>query len=247
MTFFEQTVITTESKMNVEPYTRFSIWDGERPVGQYITRDLIMSSENYYFIEELVEHSDDGINLDYETTHIVTEGFVKENGEEILKIIESGEDGYVQGKYIKIFAPKFPSLKEWNHKYRECNEKWVTADEFQEQILDHLGEATYEKVLDAIKDGKTIEWRYLACEHYTDSIFQSSGGCPYIQLFADGQNLGWTEDHPHREYKKLEDGRTIAIGEPTVYYDILLAHDVGKWKFKTHRIGSLHCWIKETN
>jgi hypothetical protein len=232
----------------IEPNTRFTLWDGNKPVGEYLVHIFEMIDEIYYSIEEIIPHSEDGINLDWEERKSIFDGFCKENTEEIIRLISTGEDGTVKGKYIKILSPRFPSLKEWNHKYRECHEKWVTEDEFEEKILNPIGEATYEKVWDAINDGKTIEWRYINCNYYKDSISNSGSRIDYIQMFADGKNIGWCEDHPHREYKKLEDGRTIAIGEPTVYYNILLSHkSTDGYEVKTHRIGSLFCWVKREN
>lgn len=240
----------TEDKLDIEKHTRFTIWDGQRPVGEFIVKVYDYTSESDYCIEKVLQFSEDGINLDYEETRIITEGFCKEHTEDILNVIATGEDGYVAGKYIKVLTPRFPSLKKWNPKFLECHEVWMKEGEFEEKVLDVLGEATYEQVWDAINEGKVISWRYISPYWYKESCRDSRGGCTHIQLFADGKNLGWIEDHPHREYKKLDDGRTVAVGEPTVYYDILLAiKSVDGYEVKTHQHWgrNLTCWIKESH
>lgn len=237
--------MSEKEELGIENYTRFTIWDGNKPIGEYVVRIFEMIDEIYYTIEEIIPHSEDGINLDWEEKKAIFDGFCKENTEEIIRLISTGEDGYVKGYYIKVLSPKFPSLKEWNVKFQVCREKWVHEDEFEEQVLNIIGKATYEKVWEAFNDGKWITWRYINCNYYTDSISNSGSRIDYIQLFGNGENLGWCEDHPHREYKKLEDGRTIAIGEPTIYYDFLLKIlDNGQWLVKSGRIDSLHCWVK---
>ena len=235
-----------ESKLNVEHNTRFSIWDGNRPIGEYLVHIFEMPSEVFHEIQEVIPHSENGRDLDWEEVKSIREGFCKDNCEDILKVIATGEDGYVKGKYIKVLTPSFPLPKSWNPKYIECHEMWMKEGEFEEKVLDVIGEADYEQVWKAFNDGKWITWRYINQEHYKESVTRSAGGCTHIQLFADGENLGWCEDHPHREYKKLEDGRTVAIGEPTLYYDFLLKTDgEGHWLVKSGRTGrSLFCWIK---
>lgn len=240
--------MSKKEELEIEDHTRFTIWDGNKPIGEYLVNIFEMISEIYYTIEEIIPHSEDGINLDWEERKAIFDGFCKENTEEIIKTVATGEDGYVKGKYIKLLSPRHPFLKKWNHKYCECHEKWATEDEFEEKILKPIGEATYEKVWEEFNNDKWISWRYINCNYYTDSISDSCSRIDYIQIFADGRNIGWCEDHPHREYKKLEDGRTVAIGEPTIYYDFLLKTDEnGKWLVKSGRIGSLHCWVKREN
>lgn len=238
--------VNMDEKLELENYTRFSVWDKNKPLGEYIVRIYEYIDEVDYSIETLIKHSENGIDLDYEETRTIQDGFCKDNTEKILKILESGEDGYVKGHYIKILTPSFPLPKSWNPKYIECHEKWLKEDEFKKEVLDVIGKATFEQAMEAFNAGKWIAWRYINQEFYTDSVTKSAGRCDYIQLFADGENIGWCEDHPHREYKKTEDGRNIAVGEPTIYYDLLLATDKnGKWLVKSGRTGrSLFCWIK---
>ena len=132
--------------------------------------------------------------------------------------------------------------KKFNPKHIECKEKWLNKNEFQAEILDKIGEVSYLEVRDVIKhQNKTITYRYINEATYDESISQSGHRIRYIQLFADGKNLGWCEDHPKMTLKELEDGRKIWIGNPTIYYDFIL----NAYELDIHRIGTLNVWLKK--
>lgn len=229
-----------ESRLDVEHNTRFSIWDGNRPLGEYLVHIFEMPSEVFHEIEEVIPHSEDGVNLDWEEVKVIREGFCKDHCEEILKVIETGEDGYVDGKYIKVFPASFPLPKSFNPKFLECHERWMKEGEFEEKVLDVIGEVTYDEVMDAINKGKSITYRYINQEFYKGSWRNSGGRISYGQIFADGENLGWYVNHPKCTYKKLEDGRTIRVEKDVIDYDILN----NAYKLGIHRTRGLFCWIK---
>ena len=231
-----------EEKLDVEEYTRFTIWDGNKPTGEYMITEFEMIDEIYYTIIEIIPHSQDGINLDWEERKSIFDGFCKENTKEIIDVLVTGEDGYVKGKYIKVLSPSFPLPKSWNPKFLECHEMWMHDGEFQEKVLDVLGEVTYDQVMDAINDGKTITYRYINQEFYKGSWKNSGGRISYGQIFADGENIGWYVVHPKCTYKKLEDGRTIRVEKDVIDYDILN----NAYKLGIHRTKGLFCWIKRT-
>ena len=244
MSFMDQARImlpmSEKEVLAIEPNTRFTIWDGNKPVGEYLVHIFEMTDEIYYSIEEIIPHSENGIDLDWEERKTIFDGFCKENTEEIIRLIATGEDGTVKGKYIKVFSPSFPLPKSWNPKFLECHEMWMKDGEFQEKVLDVIGEVTYDEVMDAINKGKSITYRYINQEFYKGSWRNSGGRISYGQIFADGENLGWYVNHPKCTYKKLEDGRTIRIEKDVIDYDILN----NAYKLGIHRTRGLFCWIK---
>lgn len=121
---------------------------------------------------------------------------------------------------------------------RGNTEIWTKEGEWTKDVLDPMGEASFEEIKQAIEEGKDLTYRYIAENHYTESIFNAGRRIRYSQIFIDGKNAGYFEDHPHIEYKTLEDGRTVAIGEPTIYYDLILECR------NIHRLRSVYVWIK---
>ena len=118
-------------------------------------------------------------------------------------------------------------------------EIWTDEYNWINKVLTPMGEASFEEIKQAIDENKKVTYRYIVENHYTESISNAGSKINYSQIFIDGKNAGYFEDHPHREYEKLEDGRTIAIGEPTIYYDLILKHNI-------HGIGSVYVWIGES-
>ena len=118
-------------------------------------------------------------------------------------------------------------------------EIWTDEYNWISKVLTPMGEAKYEEIQKAIEDNKKVTYRYIVENHYTESIYKAGSKISYSQIFIDGENAGYFEEHPHREYEKLEDGRTVAVGEPTIYYDLILKHNI-------HRIGSVYVWIGES-
>lgn len=86
----------------VKENLRFSIWTKKNgydvPMGEYIIKNDT--------IYEVIPHSKNGRDLDYETTELVTDGFAYGYADTILKILSDGEDKYIGKNYIKIFTPR---------------------------------------------------------------------------------------------------------------------------------------------
>lgn len=86
----------------VKENLRFGIWTKKSgydvPMGEYIIKNDT--------IYEVIPHSKNGRDLDYETTELVTNGFAYEYADSILKILFDGEDEYIGKNYIKIFTPR---------------------------------------------------------------------------------------------------------------------------------------------
>ena len=100
----------------------------------------------------------------------------------------------------------------------------------QEETIDNLGGTTGFKIY-SVSDENTPSTNGLLL-HIGKTDTNNT------QIFIDGKNAGYFEDHPHVEYETLEDGRTVAIGEPTIYYDLILECR------NIHRIKSVYVWIK---
>lgn len=100
-------------------------------------------------------------------------------------------------------------------------------------VLEVMGEADYNKVSSALEEGKDVVYRYLYQHDFSKGYGNDKHFSEYCQIFVDGENCGYCEDHPHREYVHLEDGRVVATGNPTLYYDVLLDRRV-------QRVGSLN-------
>ena len=232
-----------EKQLDIEQYTRFAIWNENKPIGQYLIfiSDITLDNTIEYNIEKVIEYSEDGINLAWEDTKLIWDGFVHEKAEQIVDIIANGEDNYVDGYYIKIFTPMKPKFK-WNNPiYLDCKSPHLKASEFQEKILDKIGETTYLEVRDAIEQGKKITYRYINEIYYKDDMLRNGSRIRYSQIFVDGENLGWCENHPKMTLKELKDGRKIWIGNPTIYYDFInKAYELG-----LTRTNSLNCWMKK--
>lgn len=119
-------------------------------------------------------------------------------------------------------------------------EIWTDEYNWTKKVLEPMGEASFEEIKQAMAENKKLTYRYIVENHYTESIKDAGSKISYSQIFIEGENAGYFEEHPHREYKKLEDGRTIAIGEPTIAYDLLFEYK------NIRRVGSVYVWIGES-
>ena len=119
-------------------------------------------------------------------------------------------------------------------------EIWTDEYNWTKKVLEPMGEASFEEIKQSMAENKKLTYRYIVENHYTESIKDAGSKIRYSQIFIDGVNAGYFEEHPHREYKKLEDGRTIAIGEPTIAYDLIFEYK------NIRRVGSVYVWIGES-
>ena len=116
-------------------------------------------------------------------------------------------------------------------------EVWTSEEKFEDDVLNKMGKADYDVIAKAIENGETVTHRYVVEQHYKkgESVTSSSSCIHYSQMFINGINVGYYEDHPNVDLNAKPRPKTI-------YYDLELKTKDGKYCVK--RTGSIYVWIR---